>query len=164
MLLLLHLLQSSQDLAWQMSSLLVSLVIQIQVWLVVPSSLFIIILCHHSLTHLFTPGQDLIGLSLMTTLLMAKMITRSQGIKLLQTLIFFFLDPRSRNWIKASRLITEDPRSRNKIGLKLQGLYLFCQFLSVRSVRPVLCSSELQSVIIPFFTSLDLRKYCNECY
>jgi hypothetical protein len=49
--LILHLLQSSQDLAWQMSSLLVSLVIQIPVWLVVPTHLFIIVLCHHSLTH-----------------------------------------------------------------------------------------------------------------
>jgi hypothetical protein len=40
----------------------------------------------------FTPGQVLIGLSLMTTLLMTKMIIRSQGIKLLWTSIFFFLD------------------------------------------------------------------------
>jgi hypothetical protein len=65
MYLLLHLLQGSQDLAWKMSLLLVSLVIQILVWLVVPISLFIIVLCYHSLTHPYTPGQDCIRLHCM---------------------------------------------------------------------------------------------------
>jgi hypothetical protein len=87
--LLLHLLQSSQDLAWQMSSLLVSLVIQIPVWLVVLTSLFIIVLCHHSLTHPCTPGQDHIGLHHMIT--PYRMINRRQVLKLLQTPFFSFL-------------------------------------------------------------------------
>jgi hypothetical protein len=60
--LLLHPLQSSQGLAWQMSTLVVSLMIQIVVWLVVPTRLFNLVLCHHSLTHPCTPGQDCIGL------------------------------------------------------------------------------------------------------
>jgi hypothetical protein len=79
--LLLYLLQSSQDLAWQMSSLLVSLVIQIPVWLVVPTSLFILVLCHHSLTHPCTPGQDHIGLHHM--ILLRQMINSRQGLKLI---------------------------------------------------------------------------------
>jgi hypothetical protein len=86
--LLLHL-QSSQDLAWQMSSPLVSLVIQILVWLVVPTHIFIIVLCHHSLTHPCTLGQGLIGLHHMIT--PRQMINRRQGLKLLQTLFFSFL-------------------------------------------------------------------------
>jgi hypothetical protein len=47
--------QSSQDLAWQMRLQPPSLVIQILVWLVV-HTLFIILLCHLSLTHPYTPG------------------------------------------------------------------------------------------------------------
>jgi hypothetical protein len=78
-----HLLQSSQDLAWQTSSLLVSLVIQISVCLVVPTHLFILVLCHHSLTHPCTPGQDRIGLHRM--ILPHQMINRRQGLKLLRT-------------------------------------------------------------------------------
>jgi hypothetical protein len=65
--LLLHLLLSSQDLAWQMRSLLVSLVPHTPVWLVVPTRLFIILICYHSLTPPFAPGQDRIGLHHMTT-------------------------------------------------------------------------------------------------
>jgi hypothetical protein len=89
--LILHLLQSSQDLAWQMSSLLVSLVIQILVWLVVPTRLFIIVLCHHSLTHPCSPGQDHIGMHRMIT--PHRMINRRQGLKLLRTLFspFFMI-------------------------------------------------------------------------
>jgi hypothetical protein len=83
-----HLLQSSQDLACQMSSQLVSLVIQILVWLVVPTSLFIIVLCHHSLTHPCTPGQDRIGQHRM--IMPHRMINRRQGLKLLQTPFFSF--------------------------------------------------------------------------
>jgi hypothetical protein len=85
------LLQSSQDLAWQMSSLLVSLVIQTSVWLVGPAHFFIILLCLISLTHHSTPGQERIGLYLMTTF--RRMITRSQGLKLLKTpILLFFYD------------------------------------------------------------------------
>jgi hypothetical protein len=62
--LLLHLLQSSQDLAWQMSSLLVSLVFQISVWLVVLTRLSIIVLCHHFLTHPCTRYLELLLLLL----------------------------------------------------------------------------------------------------
>jgi hypothetical protein len=87
--LLLHLLQSSQDLAWQMSSPLVSLVIQIPVWLVVLTRLFIIVLCHHSLTHRCTPGQDRVGLHNMIT--PHRMINRRQGLNLLWTPFFSFL-------------------------------------------------------------------------
>jgi hypothetical protein len=87
--LLLHRLQSSQDLAWQMSSLLVSLVIQISVWLVVPTHLFILVLCHHSLTHPCTLGQDRIGLHRMIT--PRRIINRRQGLKLLRTPFFSFL-------------------------------------------------------------------------
>jgi hypothetical protein len=87
---LMHLLQSSQDLAWQMSSPLASLEIQILVWLVVPTCLFIIVLCHHSLTHPCRLGQDHIGLHHM--IMPRRMINRRQGLKLLWTLIFFFLD------------------------------------------------------------------------
>jgi hypothetical protein len=79
--LLIHLLQRSQDLAWHMSSLLVSLVIETPVWLVVPTSLFIIVLCHHSLTHPCTPGHDRIGLHRMIT--PRRMINRRQCLKLL---------------------------------------------------------------------------------
>jgi hypothetical protein len=86
----LHLLQSSQDLAWQMSSLLVSLVIQIPVWLVVLTSLFIIVLCHHSLTHPCTPDQDHIGLHHMIT--PRRMINRRQVLKLLRTPFFLLFD------------------------------------------------------------------------
>jgi hypothetical protein len=86
---LMHLLQSSQDLAWQMSSLLVSLVIQISVWLVVPTRLFIIILCHHFLTHPCTSGQDRIGLHHM--IMPCQMINRRQGLNLIQTPFFSFL-------------------------------------------------------------------------
>jgi hypothetical protein len=89
MYLLLHLLQSSQDLAWQMSSLLVSLVIQTLVWLVVPTRLFILVLCHHSLTHPCTPGQDRIGLHHMIS--PRQMINRRKGLKLLRTPFFSFL-------------------------------------------------------------------------
>jgi hypothetical protein len=78
--LLLLLLQSSQEQAWQMSSRLVSLVIQISVWLVAP--LLLILLCHHSLTHPSTPGQEHIGLHLTTT---PRMISRSNGLKLQRT-------------------------------------------------------------------------------
>jgi hypothetical protein len=81
--LLVHLLQSSQDLPWQMSSLLVSLVIQILVWLVVPTRLFILVLCHHSLTHPCTLGQDRIGLHCM--IMPHQMINRRQGLKFLRT-------------------------------------------------------------------------------
>jgi hypothetical protein len=77
-----------QDLAWQMSLLLVSLVIQIPVWLAVPTSLFIIVLCHHSLTHLCTPGQDRIGLHHMIS--PRQMINRRQGLNLLRTPFFSF--------------------------------------------------------------------------
>jgi hypothetical protein len=87
--LLLHLLQSSQDLAWQMSSPLVSLVIQIPVWLAVPTRLYIIVLCHHSLTHPCTPGQDRIGLHHMVTPYW--IINKRQGLKLLRTPFFSFL-------------------------------------------------------------------------
>jgi hypothetical protein len=87
--LLLHLLQSSQDLAWQMSSPLVSSVIQIPVWLVVPTRLFIIVLCHHSLTHTSTPDQDCIGLHHM--IMPHRMINRRQGLKLLRNPFFSFL-------------------------------------------------------------------------
>jgi hypothetical protein len=86
---LMHLLQSSQYLAWQMSLSLVSLVIQILVLLVVPTRLFIIVLCHHSLTHLCTPGQDRVGLHRMIT--PRQMINRTQGLKLLRTPFFSFL-------------------------------------------------------------------------
>jgi hypothetical protein len=86
--LLLHLLQSSQDLVWQMSSLLVSLVIQIPVWLVVFTSLFIIVLCHHSLTHPCTPSQDCIRLHCIIS--PRQMINRRQGLKLLRTSFFSF--------------------------------------------------------------------------
>jgi hypothetical protein len=87
---LMHLLlQSSQDLPWQMSLLLVSLVIQISIWLVVPTRLFILVLCHHSLTHPCTPGQDRIGLHRM--IMPRRMINRRQGHKLLQTPFFSFL-------------------------------------------------------------------------
>jgi hypothetical protein len=48
---LLHLLQSSQGLAWQMRSRPPSLVIQILVWQVALMHLFKILLCYHSLTH-----------------------------------------------------------------------------------------------------------------
>jgi hypothetical protein len=65
--LLLHVLQSSQDLARQMSSFLISLVIQIPVWLVVPTHLFIIVISHHSLTGPCTLGQDRIRLHRMIT-------------------------------------------------------------------------------------------------
>jgi hypothetical protein len=54
--LLLHLLQSSRDLAWPIKSQLISLVPHTPVWLVVPTRLFIILLCHHSLTPPYTPG------------------------------------------------------------------------------------------------------------
>jgi hypothetical protein len=87
--LLLHLLQSRQDLAWQMSSPLVSLVIQIPVWLVVSTRLFIIVLCHHSLTHPCTPDQDHIGLYHMIT--PRRMINKRQGLKLLWIPFFSFL-------------------------------------------------------------------------
>jgi hypothetical protein len=81
---LMHLLlQSSQDLAWQMSSLQVSLVIQILVWLVVPTRLFILVLRHQSLTHPCTLGQDRIGLHHMIT--PRRMINKRQGLKLLWT-------------------------------------------------------------------------------
>jgi hypothetical protein len=70
-------------------SLLVSLVIQILVWLVVPTRLFIIVLCHHSLTHPCTPGQDCIGLHRM--IMLRQMINRRQGLKLLRTPFFSFL-------------------------------------------------------------------------
>jgi hypothetical protein len=86
---LMHLLQGSQDLAWQMSSPLVSLVIQIPAWLVVPTRLFIIVLCHHSLTHPYTSGQDHIGLHRM--IMPHRMINRREGLKLLWTLFFSFL-------------------------------------------------------------------------
>jgi hypothetical protein len=48
--LLLLLLESSQGLVWQMRSQPPSLVIQIPVWQVALLNLFIILLCHHSLT------------------------------------------------------------------------------------------------------------------
>jgi hypothetical protein len=78
-----HLLQSNQDLTWQMSSLLASLVPLTSVWLVIPIHLFIILLCHLSLTHHSTPGQERIGLHHMTTFL--PMINRRQSLKLLRT-------------------------------------------------------------------------------
>jgi hypothetical protein len=53
------------------------------VWLVVLTRLFIIVLCHHSLTHPCTPGQDCIGLHRMIT--PRRMINRRQGLKLLRT-------------------------------------------------------------------------------
>jgi hypothetical protein len=80
LMLLVHLLQSSQGLAWQMRSRLAFLVIQIQVWLVVPMHIYFILLCHHSLTHPCTPDQDRIRLHLMATL--HPMINRSQGLML----------------------------------------------------------------------------------
>jgi hypothetical protein len=101
---LMHLLQSSQDLAWQMSSLVVSLVIQIPVWLVVPTSLFIIVLCHHSLTHPCTPDQDRIGLHRL--ILPRQMINRRQGLKILRTPFFSFF------------MIVD--KGGRRIGLKLQ--------------------------------------------
>jgi hypothetical protein len=100
---LLHLFQSSQDLAWQMSSLLVSLVIQIPVCLVVPTSLFIIVLCHHSLTHPYTTGQDRIGLPHMIT--PRRMINKDKASNSYGLLFLFFYDC----WQRGKR-----------IGLKLQ--------------------------------------------
>jgi hypothetical protein len=87
--LLLHLLQSSRDLVWPIKSQLISLVPHTPVWLVVLARLFIILLCHLSLTPPYTPVQDHIGLHLMTA--PYQMIHRSQGLKLLRTPIFFFL-------------------------------------------------------------------------
>jgi hypothetical protein len=79
---LMHFLQSSQDLAWLISLLLTSLVILFPVWLVALTPPLLTLLFLLVLTHLFTPGQDIIGLHLKTTLL--RMITRSQGTKLLR--------------------------------------------------------------------------------
>jgi hypothetical protein len=59
------------------------LVIQTPVWLVVPMHLFIILLCHISLTHHSTSGQERIELQHMT--ISRPMINRRQGIKLLHT-------------------------------------------------------------------------------
>jgi hypothetical protein len=88
--LLLHLLLSSCDLVWLINPLLASLMTQIPVWLVVHTHLFIIILCHHSLAHPCTSGQDHIGLHHMTML--RRMISRSQDCKkLLRTPILLFL-------------------------------------------------------------------------
>jgi hypothetical protein len=81
LLLLLH--QSSRDLAWLISWLLIPLVTQIPVRLVVSTRLFIILLCLHSLTHPCTLGQDRITPH--------QMITRRQGLKLLRTSIILFL-------------------------------------------------------------------------
>jgi hypothetical protein len=78
-----HLLQSSQDLAWKMSSLLGFLVPHTPIWLVVPMHLFIILLCCLSLTHHSTSGQERIGLHHMTT--SHPMISGIQGLNPLWT-------------------------------------------------------------------------------
>jgi hypothetical protein len=57
--------------------------------LVVLARLFIIVLCHHSLTHPYTSGQDHIGLHHM--IMPHRMINRREGLKLLRTLFFSFL-------------------------------------------------------------------------
>jgi hypothetical protein len=112
---LIHLLQSNRDLAWSIKSLLASLVTQILVWLVGPTRLFIILLCHHSLTYPCTPDQYLIGMHLM--IMPHRMSNRRQGLKLLRTPIIHFLmivDKGGRIGIKASRSISESPRSRKE--------------------------------------------------
>jgi hypothetical protein len=90
-LMLLHLLHSSRDLAWLIKLQLISLVPHSLVWRVVPTDLFIILLCHYSLIHPCTLGQDHIGLHHMTV--PHQTISRSQGLKLLRTpiLLFFML-------------------------------------------------------------------------
>jgi hypothetical protein len=88
-LMLLHLLHNSRDLAWPIKLQLISLVPHTSVWRVVPTRLFIILLCHHSLIHPCTLGQDHIGLHHMT--MPRRMISRSQGLKLLVTPILLFL-------------------------------------------------------------------------
>jgi hypothetical protein len=172
---LMHLLQSSQYLAWQMSSLLVSLVIQIPVWLVVPTSLFIIVLCHHSLTHPSTPGQNHIGLHRM--IMLRRMINRRQGLKLLWTPFspFLLLIKGKKNWIKASRSILEGRRSRKNFQCVssllvrlVSSAFLVCLFqvgqigLCNRSDRFVSFRTSVYNISLP--SSLDLRKYCNMCY
>jgi hypothetical protein len=110
--LLLHLLQSSRDLAWPIKLQLISLVPHTLVWLVVPTCLFIILLRHHSLTPPYTPDRDHIGLHLMTT--PRQMIKRSQGLKLIWTPIFL------------SFLMIIDKRGE-ELGLKLQQVSLKVQ-------------------------------------
>jgi hypothetical protein len=169
--LLLHLLQSSQDLAW-----LVSLVIQILVWLVVFTRLFIIVLCYHSLTHPCTLGQDRIGLHRMIT--PRRMINRRQDIKLLRTLFFSFLmivDKGGNNWIKASRSIPGGHRSRKNFQCVssllvrlVSSAFPVCLFqvgqtsLCNRLDRFVSFRTSVCNISIP--SSLNLRKYCNMCY
>jgi hypothetical protein len=100
-----------------MRSRLAFLVIQIQVWLVVPMHIYFILLCHHSLTHPCTLGQDRIRLHLMATL--HPMINRSQGLMLWQTPISSLFDD---CWQRGRR-----------IGLKLQDLFLKIQGVEKKS-------------------------------
>jgi hypothetical protein len=166
-----HLLQSNQDLACQMSSLLVPLVIQIPVWLVVLTRLFILVLCHNSLTHPCTPGQDRIRLHRMIT--PHRMINRRQGLKLLRTLFFSFwwlLTKEEKSWIKSSRSIPEGPRSRknfqcvSSLLVRLETCIFRFSSLSVSGRSDWFVSFKTSVCNISLHSSLDLRKYCNVCY
>jgi hypothetical protein len=106
-----HLLQSSQDLAWKMSSLLGFLVPHTPIWLVVPMHLFIILLCRLSLTHHSTSGQERIRLHHMTT--SHPMISGIQGLNPLWTPSFSLFD---NCWQRGRR-----------IGLKPQDSFLKVQ-------------------------------------
>jgi hypothetical protein len=106
------LLQSSRGVVWRMRSRPPFLVIQTPVWPVAPLHLYIILLCHHSLTHPCTPGQECIGLHRTTT--SRRMISRSSGLKLWRTPIPSLFD---NCWQRGRRIRL----NLQQVSLKVQG-------------------------------------------
>jgi hypothetical protein len=159
-----------------MSSLLASLVPHTPVWLVVPMHLLIKLLCHLSLTHHSTPGQECIGLHHMTT--SHQMISGLQGLKPLRTPSSSLFDD---CWQRGRRtgLKPQDSFWRSKEQKRLSRVSLVSVRLVIFSLPICLFhvgqtglynrsdQSNVWSVIQNFGLCLLLwtwGKHCNVCY
>jgi hypothetical protein len=151
-----------------------SLVIQITVWWVSFMLLFKILLCHHSLTHPSTPGQEHNGLHLTT---MPWMISRSNGLKLWRTPIPSLFDDcwqRGRSGLKLSQVSLktqgaeeEEQRRSPMLSLFVRLVSYYCQvgqtgFCNRSDRYSVFFRTSICNFFL--FPMREWEKYCNIYY